>query len=228
MARSACSGSAYAAAPVGPLRWNRRSRREVGGVKETRSSGRGACRPRRFRYAFSRSGTKRGLLNLNVWTPAKERKRSAVMVWITAAGLLGRDIGAAAGRRALAHKVYRRVDELPAGSVWVPGAAGLAAESPQHTRDYGCWTRLQRSSGCSAISPLSARSEQRNDFWRVCGLFSVSAQMASPLAQGLFAHAIGESGAAFPGQRGEASGRWQMRRSWKRRRRRRRLGHEAE
>jgi len=27
--------------------------------------------------------------------------------------------------------------------------------------------------------------------------------MASPLAQGLFAHAIGESGAAFPGQRGE-------------------------
>jgi para-nitrobenzyl esterase len=39
-------------------------------------------------------------------------------------------------------------------------------------------------------------------FGESAGSISVSAQMASPLAQGLFAHAIGESGGAFPGPHG--------------------------
>jgi para-nitrobenzyl esterase len=38
-------------------------------------------------------------------------------------------------------------------------------------------------------------------FGESAGSMSVSAQMASPLARGLFAHAIGESGAAFDGAR---------------------------
>jgi para-nitrobenzyl esterase len=38
-------------------------------------------------------------------------------------------------------------------------------------------------------------------FGESAGSFAVSAQMASPLSKGLFAHAIGESGGAFPGSR---------------------------
>jgi para-nitrobenzyl esterase len=38
-------------------------------------------------------------------------------------------------------------------------------------------------------------------FGESAGSFAVSAQMASPLSKGLFVHAIGESGGAFPGTR---------------------------
>ena len=142
-----------------------------------------------------------------MWTPAKDKKaKLPVMVWIYGGGFTSgatsevRQDGAPSGDE-------RRgggVDELPAGGVRILGTAGLEAESPQHAAgNYGLmdqtaalqWVRKN-------IGAFGGDPGNVTIFGESAGSFSVSAQMASPLAQGLFAHAIGESGAAFPGQHG--------------------------
>ena len=77
----------------------------------------------------------------------------------------------------------------------------LAAEDPHHAAgNYGlmdqlaCLQWVRRN-----IAAFGGDPDNVTIFGESAGSFAVSAQMASPLAKGLFAHAIGESGAAFPG-----------------------------
>jgi para-nitrobenzyl esterase len=157
---------------------------------------------------FRDPGQSEDCLNLNVWTPAKNKKaKLPVMVWIYGGGFTS---GATSEPRQdgehLATKGVIVVSmNYRLGIFGFLALPGLEAESPQHAAgNYGLmdqtaalqWVRKN-------IAAFGGDANNVTLFGESAGSFSVSAQMASPLAQGLFAHAIGESGAAFPGQRGE-------------------------
>jgi len=203
-------GVPYAAAPVGPLRWKPpQPGVKWGGVKETTQFGSRCMQTSPFPdMLFRDPGQSEDCLNLNVWTPAKDKKaKLPVMVWIYGGGFTS---GATSELRQdgehLAHKGVIVVSmNYRLGVFGFLALPGLAAESPQHAAgNYGLLDQtaalqwVQRNIAAFGGDPSSVTI-----FGESAGSFSVSAQMASPLAQGLFAHAIGESGAAFPGQRGE-------------------------
>jgi len=203
-------GVPYAAPPIGPLRWKPPQPAEKwAGVKETTQFGSRCMQTNPFPDMHYRDpGQSEDCLNLNVWTPAKDKHvKLQVMVWIYGGGFTS---GATSEPRQdgehLASKGVVVVSmNYRLGIFGFLALPGLEAESPQHAAgNYGLmdqtaalqWVRKN-------IAAFGGDPNNVTIFGESAGSFSVSAQMASPLAQGLFAHAIGESGAAFPGQRGE-------------------------
>jgi len=79
---------------------------------------------------------------------------------------------------------------------------GLAEESPHHAAgNYGLMDQTAAIAWVKKnIKNFGGDPNNITIFGESAGSFSVSAQMASPLAKGLFQHAIGESGAAFSGR----------------------------
>jgi para-nitrobenzyl esterase len=197
-------GVPYAAPPVGPLRWKPpQPAAKWHGTRTATSFGSHCMQPHVYDdMIFPDPGQSEDCLNLNVWSPAKDKHaKLPVMVWIYGGGFAG---GATSEPRQdgenLAHKgviVVSMNYRLNIFGFFVHPE--LTAESPQHASgNYGLldqtaalqWVRRN-------ISAFGGDPANVTIFGESAGSFAVSAQMASPLGQGLFARGIGESGGAF-------------------------------
>ena len=197
-------GIPYAAPPVGPLRWKPpQPAPKWSGVHESADFGSRCMQPDIYHdMHFRDPGASEDCLNLNVWTPAKDKHaKLPVMVWIFGGGFVA---GAASEPRQdgqyLAHKGVVVVSmNYRLGIFGFFAHPDLAAESPQHAAgNYGLMDQTAALRWVKKnIAAFGGDPNNVTIFGESAGSFSVSAQMASPLAQGLFEHAIGESGAAF-------------------------------
>lgn len=197
-------GIPYAAPPVGPLRWKPpQPESKWSGVKDAADFGYRCMQPPVYRdMRFRDPGANEDCLTLNVWTPAKDKKaKLPVMVWIFGGGYMG---GATSEPRQdgthLAHKGVVVVSmNYRLGLFGFFVHPDLAAESPQHASgNYGLMDQTAALQWVKRnIRNFGGNPDNVTLFGESAGSFSVSAQMASPLAQGLFEHAIGESGGAF-------------------------------
>jgi len=197
-------GIPYAAPPIGDLRWKPpQQAAKWHGVREATSFGWHCMQPQIYNdMHFRDPGQSEDCLNLNVWTPAKNKHaKLPVMVWIYGGGFVA---GATSEPRQdgehLATKGVVVVSmNYRLGVFGFFAGTGLPEESPQHAAgNYGLMDQtaalrwVQKNIGAFGGDPNNVTI-----FGESAGSFSVSAQMASPLAQGLFRHAIGESGGAF-------------------------------
>jgi len=208
----AFKGIPYAAAPVGALRWQAPQPAPAwDGVRQAAAFG-----PRCMQLAlfadmvFRSSGVSEDCLTLNVWTPAHAVDDPAadpaagklpVLVYFYGGGLVGGDAseprydGAAMARQGIvAITVNYRL-----GAFGFMAHPALSAESPaKASGNYGFmdqaaalhWVRANAAAFGGDPRRITIAGES-------AGSYSVSAQMASPLARELIAGAIGESGALF-------------------------------
>lgn len=197
-------GIPYAAPPVGPLRWKApQPETKWPGVKDATNFGSRCMQPNIYRdMHFRDPGDSEDCLTLNVWTPAKNKKaKLPVMVWIYGGGYIA---GTTSEPRQdgthLAHKGVVVVSmNYRLGLFGFFVHPDLAAESPQHASgNYGLLDQTAALEWVKRnIKNFGGDPSNVTLFGESAGSFSVSAQMASPLAQGLFQHAIGESGGAL-------------------------------
>ena len=197
-------GIPYAAPPIGPLRWKGpQPAAKWHGVYQATSFGHRCFQQDVYDdMVFRDAGESEDCLTLNVWTPAeKPQGKLPVMVWIYGGGFTGgttsepRQDGAN-----LTHKGVIVVSmNYRLGIFGFMATRELAAEDAHHAAgNYGLMDEtaamqwVHRNAAAFGGDP-----DNVTIFGESAGSFAVSAQMASPLAQGLFAHAIGESGGAF-------------------------------
>jgi para-nitrobenzyl esterase len=202
-------GIPYAAPPVGALRWQPpQPAKKWPGVFDATNFGHRCVQTLGFPdMVFRDPGQSEDCLNLNVWTPAKnEHAKLSVMVWIYGGGFTG---GATSEPRQdgvhLAHKGVVVVSmNYRLGIFGFFVSPELAAESPEHAAgNYGLMDQTAALRWVQKnIAQFGGDPKNVTIFGESAGSISVSAQMASPLAQGLFVQAIGESGASAFGRHG--------------------------
>jgi para-nitrobenzyl esterase len=197
-------GIPYSAPPVGSLRW--KAPQPVTPWKETLKATEFGPRCMQARIfadmIFRDKGVSEDCLNLNVWTPVKSsKKRLPVMVWIYGGGF---QAGAASEPRQDGENLAKKGVVVVSFNYRL-GVFGFLSH-PELTKESG----VNASGNYGLMDQVAAlRWVQKNIaafggdpkkvtiFGESAGSFSVSALMASPLAQGLFQRAIGESGAFF-------------------------------
>ncbi len=200
-------GIPYAAPPVGPLRWKPPApATKWTGTRQATSFGSRCMQPHLYDDMFFRDpGASEDCLTLNIWAPAGTPPggKLPVMLWIYGGGFVTGSTSEP--RQDGAHLATKGV--IVVSFNYREGIFGffthpeLAEESPQHAAgNYGLldavaaleWLRTN-------IAAFGGDPANVTIFGESAGSFAVSALMASPLAHGLFAHAIGESGGAFGG-----------------------------
>jgi para-nitrobenzyl esterase len=202
----AFKGIPFAAPPVGDLRWQPPQPAAAWkGVRQTKDFGAHCVQSGGYPdMVFHDPGPSEDCLTLNVWTPAKAKPGSLpVMVWIYGGGSL---TGGTSENRQDGQFLARR-NVVVVSMNYRLGIFGffvhpeLTAESPHHASgNYGLLDQtaalawVQRN-----IAAFGGDPSNVTIFGESAGSSSVSSQMASPLARGLFARAIGESGSAMPG-----------------------------
>ena len=197
-------GIPFAAPPVGPLRWKPpQPAAKWQGVRQATSFGSRCMQQERYDdMVFRDPGESEDCLTLNVWAPAgKPKGKLPVMVWIFGGGFAGG--GTSEPRQDGEHLSRKGV--LVVSMNYRLGIFGffatqeLAAEDPHHAAgNYGLLDELAAIEWVHRnIAAFGGDPDNVTIFGESAGSFAVSAQMASPLAKGLFAHAIGESGGAF-------------------------------
>jgi para-nitrobenzyl esterase len=196
-------GIPFAAPPVGPLRWKPPQPPAAWkNVRPATSFGSRCMQEEHYDdMVFRDPGENEDCLTLNVWTPAKPKGKLPVMVWIFGGGFAGG--GTSEPRQDGEH--LTRKDVIVVSMNYRLGIFGffatpeLIAEDPHHAAgNYGLMDELAAIQWVHRnIAAFGGDPNNVTIFGESAGSFAVSAQMASPLAQGLFAHAIGESGAAF-------------------------------
>jgi para-nitrobenzyl esterase len=197
-------GIPYAAPPVGDARWKAPQPVPAWtGVQKADQFGAHCVQADIYGdMIFKDAGMSEDCLNLNVWTPAKSaHDHLPVMVWIYGGGF-----------QAGATSEPRQNGEVLAGKGVVVvsmnyrlGIFGFYSH-PELTKEsghnasgnYGLLDQLEALRWVQKnISAFGGDPGKVTIFGESAGSFSVSALIASPLAHGLFARAIGESGAFF-------------------------------
>jgi para-nitrobenzyl esterase len=218
-------GLPYAAPPIGDLRWKApEPAAKWKGTRDATNFGAHCAQVRVYDdMVFQDSGPSEDCLFLNVYAPADatDKSKLPVMFWIHGGGYAG---GASSEPR-------HNGDFLPLkGVVLVTinyrlGVFGflvtdeLAKEGNGAAGNYGLLDMVAALQWVKGnIQNFGGDAGNVTIFGESAGSFAVSTLMASPLVQGLFAKAIGESGAAFPGgvalggdtvaERAKADGAW--------------------
>lgn len=197
-------GLPYAAPPMGEARWKApQPIARWSGTREATSYAPHCAQGRVFEdMIFQDSGASEDCLYLNVYAPAKpEEKKLPVMFWIHGGGYSGGG----------SNEPRHNGDFLPLkGVVLVTinyrlGVFGflvtneLAKEGDGSAGNYGLQDMAAALKWVKAnIEGFGGDPDNVTIFGESAGSFAVSTLMASPEAKGLFAKAIGESGAAFP------------------------------
>ena len=201
---AAFKGIPFAAPPVGALRWKApQPAPHWEGVREAAKFGPRCMQSNIYNdMTFRDKGPSEDCLYLNVWTAAQSANALLpVMVWIYGGGFAA---GAASEPRQdggnLAKKDVVVVSMNYRLNVFGFFAhAELAKESGHDSAgNYGLLDQVAALEWVHKnIAGFGGDPAKVTIFGESAGSFSVSALMASPLAQGLFQRAIGESGAFF-------------------------------
>ncbi|MEO6925207.1 MAG: carboxylesterase family protein [Rhodanobacter sp.] len=194
-------GIPYAAPPVGALRWKPpQPVKPWSGVREARRFGSRCMQLPLFGdMVFRSEGMSEDCLYLNVWKPAHASNKLPVLVYFFGGGFVAGDGSEPRydGASLASKGIVTVTVNYRLGVFGFFALPALADESPQHAAgNYGLldqvaalrWVRanIARFGGDPAQVTIAGESS---------GSIAVSALMTSPLAHGLFARAIGESGA---------------------------------
>ncbi|PMS37669.1 para-nitrobenzyl esterase [Trinickia symbiotica] len=196
-------GIPYAAPPVGEFRW--REPQPVArwaGVRPARQFGPSCMQLKSSKRDTRATGMSEDCLYLNVWTPdIGENNKRPVLVYFHGGGFAAGDGSEArydgaelASRGIVVVTVNYRLGAF--GFLALPEAASESSHGA--TGNYGLldqaaalrWVR-------NNITKFGGDPDQVTIAGNSAGSVSVSAHMTSPVSRGLFARAIGESGAAF-------------------------------
>lgn len=196
-------GVPFAAPPVGELRW--RDPQPVQpwqGVRKADASGPDCMQDAAvLKYLDKGQTLSEDCLYLNVWTPAKAAtEKLPVMVWIHGGGFVGGTIST---------PFYDGTHLAQKGAVIVSlsyrlGRFGfmahpeLSKESGHGSGNYGIQDQIAALKWVQAnIAKFGGDPKNVTIFGESAGAISVSILCGSPLAKGLFARAISESGGSF-------------------------------
>jgi para-nitrobenzyl esterase len=199
-------GIPFARPPVGELRW--REPMPVipwSGVKDALRPGPPAIQAAAGWNNDAAAASSEDCLYLNVWTPTGvSSSRNPVMVWIHGGGNTGGAGGADPlydGEALISHGVVLVVIEYRLGILGFLAHPDLTRESPH--RASGNYAILDQIAALrwvrDNISKFGGDPGNVTIFGQSAGSFDILALMASPLSEGLFRRAIGESGALGPG-----------------------------
>jgi len=199
-------GVPYAAPPVGPLRWKPpQPVKPWTGVRNAVDYGPRAMQGRIYNdMVFNDPGPSEDCLYLNLWMPAKpETPKLPVMVWIHGGGFVA---GSTSEPRQDGGNLCKK-GVIVVSMNYRMGVFGFFAH-PDLTKEsehgasgnYGLLDQVAALQWVKTnIAAFGGDPDNVTIFGESAGSLSVSALMASPLAQGLFNRAIGESGAFFGG-----------------------------
>ncbi len=173
------------------------------GVRQATEFGSHCMQPTIYKdMIFRDPGISEDCLTLNVWTTAANAKaKLPVMVWIFGGGFIA---GGTSERRQDGTNLAKN-GVVVVSMNYRLGIFGffahpdLTAESPHKASgNYGLMDQTAALQWVhDNIAAFGGDPAKVTVFGESAGSFSVSSQMASPLAKGLFIHAIGESGGAF-------------------------------
>ncbi len=210
----AFKGIPYAAPPIGKLRWAPPAPAEPWtGIRSAHDFGYHCVQSVVYNdMAFHDPGPSEDCLTLNVWTPVDAKPgKLPVMVWIYGGGYSG---GSTSEHRQdgqfLAHRNVVVVSmNYRLGIFGFFAHPELTAESPHHASgNYGLLDQTAAIQWVKDnISAFGGDPANITIFGESAGSFSVSSQMASPVAKNLFQKAIGESGGALASSRPPAPSR---------------------
>jgi para-nitrobenzyl esterase len=202
----AFKGIPFAAPPVGNLRWQPpQPAAKWKGIRPAKDFGSHCIQSTSYPdMVFHDPGPSEDCLTLNVWTPANAKPGTLpVMVWIFGGGFVsGGTSESRQDGQFLAHRNVVIVSmNYRLGIFGFFAHPELTAESPHHASgNYGLLDQTAALNWVKAnIAAFGGDPSNVTIFGESAGSISVSAQMASPLARGLFAKAIGESGGALYG-----------------------------
>jgi len=199
----AFKGIPYAAAPVGKLRWHApQPPSPWSGVRDAVAHGaRCLSALEKDREPGPRS---EDCLYLNVWTAANSTaEKRPVMVWVHGGGFqFGSSAGPAIDGTALAQKGVIVVSfNYRLGVLGFLAHPDLDAEGP--SGNYGLQDQLAALRWVKGnIAGFGGDPDNVTLFGESAGAHAIGILMTSPLAQGLFHKAIGESGAFWDGRNG--------------------------